>query len=229
MLPADVYARFQRARGNEVLSICGTDDHGTPAELAAAEAGQDVFTYCDGAAPYPARPRASASASPGTSSVAPRRRRTRELTHHFAAVLEDNGLIEERVDQMVYSLDRQALPAGPLRRGHLPDLRLSSGARRPVRQLWLAARSGRPDRALFGDLRLDATSRCARPATSTCCSRKLAERHPRLGRDQQTAWPPLARSIALQTPRRGPDRPRHHPRPLLGLSGAQGRPAAAGL
>ena len=44
MLPADVFARFQRARGREVLYICATDEHGTPAELAAAEAGQDVRT-----------------------------------------------------------------------------------------------------------------------------------------------------------------------------------------
>jgi methionyl-tRNA synthetase len=47
MLPADVYARFQRARGAETLYICATDEHGTPAELAAAAAGQDVFTYCE--------------------------------------------------------------------------------------------------------------------------------------------------------------------------------------
>ncbi|MBP7650747.1 MAG: class I tRNA ligase family protein, partial [Phenylobacterium sp.] len=31
MLPADVYARFQRARGRETLYICATDEHGTPA------------------------------------------------------------------------------------------------------------------------------------------------------------------------------------------------------
>src|SRR3954469_15474018 len=47
MLPADVYARFERARGAEVLYVCATDEHGTPAELAAAAAGQDVRTYCD--------------------------------------------------------------------------------------------------------------------------------------------------------------------------------------
>ena len=40
-LPADVYARFKRAQrdedgnGHEVLYICATDEHGTPAELAA--------------------------------------------------------------------------------------------------------------------------------------------------------------------------------------------------
>ena len=47
MLPADVYARFRAPQGHEVLYICATDEHGTPAELAAAEAGQDVRTYCD--------------------------------------------------------------------------------------------------------------------------------------------------------------------------------------
>src|ERR1700691_5842010 len=46
MLPADVFARFQRARGRRTLYICATDEHGTPAELAALEAGQDVAAYC---------------------------------------------------------------------------------------------------------------------------------------------------------------------------------------
>ena len=39
-LPADLYARYQRARGHEVLFLCATDEHGTPAELAAAKAGK---------------------------------------------------------------------------------------------------------------------------------------------------------------------------------------------
>jgi methionyl-tRNA synthetase len=39
MLPADVYARFQRQRlgAENVLFICATDEHGTPAELAALD------------------------------------------------------------------------------------------------------------------------------------------------------------------------------------------------
>ena len=110
MLPADVYARFQRSRGHEVLAICGTDDHGTPAELAAAELGQDVFTYCE------EQHRIQHDLGRGfglswdffgrTSSP-----RTGELTHHFVAALEANGLIEERVDKMIYSLaDKRFLP-----------------------------------------------------------------------------------------------------------------------
>jgi len=45
-LPADLYARYLRDRGHDVLFLCATDEHGTPAELAAAKAGQDVATYC---------------------------------------------------------------------------------------------------------------------------------------------------------------------------------------
>ncbi len=45
-LPADLYARYRRARGDEVLFLCATDEHGTPAELAAAKAGEPVADYC---------------------------------------------------------------------------------------------------------------------------------------------------------------------------------------
>jgi methionyl-tRNA synthetase len=104
MLPADVYARFKRAQGHETLYICATDEHGTPAELAAAAAGQDVATYC---AEQHILQRDVAAAF-GLSwdwfgrSSSPQ---NQKLTQHFAQVLEANGLIEERVDQMVYSID----------------------------------------------------------------------------------------------------------------------------
>ena len=45
-LPADLYARYMRQRGHEVLFLCATDEHGTPAELAAAKAGKPVADYC---------------------------------------------------------------------------------------------------------------------------------------------------------------------------------------
>jgi len=47
LLPADVHARFRRQIGDDVLFICATDEHGTPAELGAVRAGQDVRTFCD--------------------------------------------------------------------------------------------------------------------------------------------------------------------------------------
>ena len=45
-LPADLYARYMRARGHEVMFICATDEHGTPAEIAAQKAGKPVAEYC---------------------------------------------------------------------------------------------------------------------------------------------------------------------------------------
>ncbi len=104
MLPADVYARFKRAQGHEVLYICATDEHGTPAELAAAAAGQDVRTYCDEQHEIQKSAGQAFGLSYdwfGRSSNAPNRR----LTQHFAKVLEERGLIEERVDRMIYSVD----------------------------------------------------------------------------------------------------------------------------
>jgi len=110
MLPADVYARFQRSRGNDVLYICATDEHGTPAELAAAAAGQDVFTYCQ----QQHQIQHDVGRAFGLSwdwfgrSSSPQNAR---LTQHFADVLEDKGLIEERTDRLVYSLeDKRFLP-----------------------------------------------------------------------------------------------------------------------
>lgn len=110
MLPADVFARFKRAQGAEVLYICATDEHGTPAELAAAEAGQDVRTYCDEQHQLQHDISRSFGLSFdwfGRSSNPPNHR----LTQHFAEVLESKGLIEERTDKMVYSVDdRRFLP-----------------------------------------------------------------------------------------------------------------------
>jgi len=109
-LPADVYARFQRARGHDVLAVCATDEHGTPAELAAQAAGQDVRTYCN----EQHRLQAEIGSRFGLSwdwfgrSSSPQ---NAALTQHFSDVLEDQGFIEERVDRQLYSLaDKRFLP-----------------------------------------------------------------------------------------------------------------------
>ena len=104
MLPADVYARFQRARGHETLYICATDEHGTPAELAAAEAGQDISEYCEAQhrVQYEIGRRFGLSWDHFGRSSSPQNHR---LTQSFAQSLWEAGFIEERVTQQVYSLD----------------------------------------------------------------------------------------------------------------------------
>jgi methionyl-tRNA synthetase len=110
MLPADVYARYLRATGADVLLICATDEHGTPAELAAAAAGLSVEEYCRQQHAIQAGLNREFGLSfdhfGRTSS-----RQNHELTQHFADRLEAEGLIEPRWTRQVFSLaDQRFLP-----------------------------------------------------------------------------------------------------------------------
>ncbi len=109
-LPADLYARFMRARGHEVLFLCATDEHGTPAELAAAKTGEKVEDYCArmwGVQAELARGFRLSFDHFGRSSSAQNRR----LTQHFAARLDDAGLIAEVSEKQMYSnADGRFLP-----------------------------------------------------------------------------------------------------------------------
>ncbi|MFD5516703.1 methionine--tRNA ligase [Streptomyces sp. NPDC127066] len=110
MLPADVYSRYLRQRDHNVLYICATDEHGTPAELAAKERGLPVDEFCAQAhdaqkAVYDGFELAfdyfGRSSSP----------ENRDITQHFARRLNENGFIEERAIRQVYSpTDGRFLP-----------------------------------------------------------------------------------------------------------------------
>ena len=103
-LPADLFARFNRAIGNEVMFICATDEHGTPAELAAAKAGKPVAEYCaemHGVQAEIAKGFRLSFDHFGRSSS----QRNHKLTQHFAGKLAENGLIREVSEKMIYSID----------------------------------------------------------------------------------------------------------------------------
>ena len=109
-LPADLYARFQRGRGNEVLFLCATDEHGTPAELAAAKANKPVAEFCaemhDVQADIANRFALSFDHFGRSSSP-----QNHALTQHFAGKLNEAGLISEVSDKQVYSnADGRFLP-----------------------------------------------------------------------------------------------------------------------
>ena len=109
-LPADVYARYCRARGHEVLYICATDEHGTPAELAAAQAGEPVADYCARlwAIQKELGEGFRLSFDHFGRSSSPQNHR---LTQHFAGRLADAGLIAEVAERQVYSVaDGRFLP-----------------------------------------------------------------------------------------------------------------------
>ena len=90
MLPADVYSRFLRATDRNVLFICATDEHGTPAELAAADSKQNVSEYCEQKHELQAdiykRFPLSFDHFGRSSSL-----ENRETTQHFAQRLQANG------------------------------------------------------------------------------------------------------------------------------------------
>ncbi|MEM8536507.1 MAG: class I tRNA ligase family protein, partial [Pseudomonadota bacterium] len=109
-LPADLYARYMRQRGHEVLFLCATDEHGTPAELAAAKAGKDVAAYCTEMHSVQSQLadgfRLSFDHFGRSSSP-----QNHKLTQAFAGRLDEVGLIHEVTESQVYShADGRFLP-----------------------------------------------------------------------------------------------------------------------
>ena len=141
LLPADVHARFRRQTGDDVLFICGTDEHGTPAELGALAAGQDVRAYCDEQHAIQADVyrrfglafdhfgRTSCAAEPriDPALLPPARRRGADRRAQRAAGVVGAG---------------PAFPARPLRARHLSALRL--GRTRAAISAMTAARCSMP-------------------------------------------------------------------------------------
>jgi len=102
LLPADVFARFCRARGFETLALCATDEHGSTTELAAAEAGKGVREFCDEL--YASQKKYGEGFDLswdhfGRSFNAP----NHALTQHFARALWKNGHLDVRTTNQVYS------------------------------------------------------------------------------------------------------------------------------
>ena len=104
LLPSDVYARFMRMMGHEVLYIAGTDEHGTTSEVGAFKEGLSVEDYCN---KYHAEHKATYDAFElsfdcfgRTSSP-----QNKEITYHIFSKLDENGFIDEKTIKQVYSVD----------------------------------------------------------------------------------------------------------------------------
>ena len=109
-LPADLYARYNRLRGNEVMFICATDEHGTPDELAAAKVNKPIEQFC--AVMYKIQKKLSDGFNLsfdhfGRSSSD----ENKKLTQYFAGQLNKNGLIKEVNEKQIFSkMDKRFLP-----------------------------------------------------------------------------------------------------------------------
>jgi len=102
LLPSDVYARYMRMTGNEVLYIVGTDEHGTTSEVGALKAGMDVKAYCDMNHDRHYQTYKDFGLSfdyfGRTSSE-----QNQEMTYRIFSRLDENGFIEERTVKQIYS------------------------------------------------------------------------------------------------------------------------------
>ena len=207
-LPADLFARYMRARGHEVMFICATDEHGTPAELAAAKAGKPVEVYCaemhqtqkDLAAGF----RLSFDHFGRSSS-----QRNHRLTQHFAGKLAENGLIEEVLEKQVFSIDDNRFLPDRYITGTCPncgyDAARGDQCENCTKQLDPTDLIN-PRSSVSGSTNLE-----VRETTHLFLRQRSLRDKLEAWIDSKTEWPVLTTS-----------------RPALGHSGAEGRPALAG-
>ena len=131
-LPADIFARYHRLKGNHVLMVSGSDSHGTPISVEADKRGvtarsifehyherflltqqklgisYDLFTHTDTENHY-------------------------QIAQDIFLLLLERGHLYKEKQQLALQRNREALPAGSLRRGRVLHLPLSRSARRPMR------------------------------------------------------------------------------------------------
>ena len=118
-LPSDVYARFCRAQGRDVLFICGADEHGTPAVVGASKENMPVIEYNNKY--YEKHLRAVRDFNLSFDLYGRTHTELQEkLIHDLFARLDAQGLIEERetiqpfsVDDNMFLADRQLVGTCP--------------------------------------------------------------------------------------------------------------------
>ena len=103
-LPSDIYARFCRARGRDVLYICGADEHGTPVVVGAMKENMKPFDYSSKY--YEKHLRAVKDFNLSFDLYGRTHTELQEkLIHELFLRLDKEGLIEERETLQPFSVD----------------------------------------------------------------------------------------------------------------------------
>ena len=122
-VPSDVFARYHRLKGNDVLMVSGTDEHGTPVMVAADREGKpyaEVADYYNASFREDFRRLGLSYDCFSRTTTLNHERVTQDL---FRTLYEHGAIIERTTARLVLAGDR-AHAARPLHRGDVPDLRL---------------------------------------------------------------------------------------------------------
>lgn len=118
-LPADLFARYSRLKGHDVLFIGGSDEHGTPSEIASRQLGVDIQTFCDTLHREHERIYQwfQISYDRYTRTSAPDHHR---MTQEFFKLIYENGFISRETIQMYFDPQEQMFLADRYVEGTCP-------------------------------------------------------------------------------------------------------------
>ncbi len=109
-LPADIYARYRRLKGDDALYVCATDEHGTPIVLAAEKAGMSPEEFVN---IYHERDKLEFQKLGFSMDIFHRTssHENKEMTIHFYETLKKNGYIyRKKVEQNYCEKCKRFLP-----------------------------------------------------------------------------------------------------------------------
>jgi methionyl-tRNA synthetase len=119
-LPADMYCRYQRLAGRDVVYICGSDEHGVPIMLRAREEGVDPQEIVDR---YHAQIEEAFEAFGMSFDYYGRTtsRTHRETSQDFFRTLDEAGLLTVRRDEQLFDPEAKLFLADRFVRGTCPN------------------------------------------------------------------------------------------------------------
>ena len=223
-VPSDVFSRYMRMAGHDVLMVSGTDEHGTPILVLAEEEGLTPQELVDKYNAVIAQDLTDLGLSYDLFTRTTTRNHYAVVQEMFRQVHANGYMVEQTTRGAISPSTGRTLPDRYIE-GTCPICCLPRGPRRPVRQLRQPARRRRADQPAQQDQRRDAgvhrdAALLPRPAGARGRARGVARRPRGLGhvasqRHQVLQEPPQGRAPAG-------DDPRHrlgHPDPPRGLGG----------
>ena len=144
-IPSDIYTRYLRLRGRDVISVCGSDEHGVPITIKARKEGVTPQQIVDR---YHALIKKSFEGLGMSFDIYSR---TSSKTHAetasaFFRKLYDEGKFIEKTSMQYYDEEAQTFLADRYIVGTCPKMRQRPRLRRPVREVRLYPFARRTDR-----------------------------------------------------------------------------------